>query len=225
MLGGEVFVTSNQIRGRGQRGNTWVSEPDKNITLSVILKPDFLLAREQFKLNMAVSLSIIDFLNNYKKKQSTIKWPNDIYIGDQKIAGILIENFLKKYNIEHAIIGIGLNVNQTYFNNLPATSIAKETGKTYELSTLIEHLLECLESRFLMLKTGSFAQLKHQYISNLYRYQERHDFLDLKFNKGERFSGEILGIDTLGKLAVLNHNSGSVHYFDFKEVQFLNNQT
>lgn len=225
VLGGEVFVTSHQVKGRGQRGNSWLSEADKNITLSIILKPDFLLAKEQFKLNVAISLSIIEFLNNYIKSGLKIKWPNDIYCQDKKIAGILIENFLKKYKIENSIVGIGININQTFFENLQATSISKETEKSYEILTLIEHLLECVEAKFLLLKNGTFAQLKQQYIGSLYKYQEKHTFIDLKFDVGNSFLGEILGIDAFGKLAILNHNKGIMHYFDFKEVQFLNNQS
>ncbi len=223
VLGGEVFVTSNQIRGRGQRGNSWLSEPDKNITLSIILKPSFLQAKEQFKLNVAISLGILDFLNNYIKNGLKVKWPNDIYCGEKKIGGILIENFLKKHSIENTIVGIGINVNQNDFNGLPATSISNEMEKSYQIHILIEHLLECVESSFLSLKNGVFAKLKQTYISNLYGYQELHDFIDMKFSIGEKFKGEILGVDANGKLAIFNHKKQMVHYFDFKEVQFVNN--
>jgi len=223
VLGGEVFVTSNQLNGRGQRGNQWVSEPDKNITLSIILKPNFLQAKDQFKLNIAISLGIIDFLNVYISRGLKVKWPNDIYCKDKKLGGILIENFLKKYNIDTSIIGIGLNINQNNFGELPATSIAYETNKVYQLSLLIGHLLECIEAKFLELKNNNFAKLKQHYISNLYRYQEKHNFIDKKFKLGEKFTGEILGVDVSGKLGIFNHKDKVMRYFDFKEVQFVNN--
>jgi BirA family biotin operon repressor/biotin-[acetyl-CoA-carboxylase] ligase len=222
VFGGEVFVTSHQKKGRGQRGNSWNTEPDKNITLSIILKPSFLQVRDQFKLNIAISLGIIHFLDHYLKAGLKIKWPNDIFLNNLKLGGILIENFLRNHIIESSIIGIGINVNQTFFNGLKATSLCKATGKTYQLEVFIETLLESIETKFIELQNGIFEKMKQQYIGNLYRYQEQHEFIDMKYNKGEKFIGEILGIEPSGKLAILNHHEKSMYYFDFKEIQFVN---
>lgn len=222
MFGGEVFVTSHQTKGRGQRGNSWAAEPDKNITLSIILKPDFLKAKEQFRLNIAISLGITHFLDHYVKKGIKIKWPNDIFFNNRKIGGILIENFLRKNFIESCIVGIGLNINQKEFHGINATSLCLATGRAFQLEVLIANLLESIETKFLALKSGYFDTMKQQYISNLFRYQEKHEYIDLKYNNGTRFTGEILGIDTEGKLAVLHQKENTMYYFDFKEIQFTN---
>ncbi len=222
VFGGEVFVTSHQKKGRGQRGNIWQTEADKNITLSLILKPDFIKANEQFKLNIAISLGIYKFLQNFIQTGLKIKWPNDIYVKNKKLGGILIENFLKKQSIEHSIVGIGLNINQENFSGLNATSISLENQKHYILETLIENLLENIESTFLQLKNGIFEKMKQMYINVLYQYQEKNKYEDLRNTEKKLFEGEILGVDAQGKLAVYNHYDKKVEYFGFKEIRFIN---
>jgi len=113
---GTVVSTFNQTKGRGNANNNWLSEADKNLSISIIYKPKFLLAKQQFYLNMAICLGIIDALK--PTAQFTIKWPNDIYYKNYKVAGLLIENTLIGENLKHSVIGIGLNVNQVYLNNL-----------------------------------------------------------------------------------------------------------
>ena len=222
VFGGEVFVTSHQKNGRGQRGNSWYTEADKNITLSLILKPYFLNANEQFKLNIAISLGIYNFIQHFIQTGLKIKWPNDIYIKNKKLGGILIENFLKKHSIEHSVIGIGLNINQEEFAGLNATSLYNETKKVYILETLIENLLENIEITFLQLKNGIFEKMKQAYINVLYQYQEKNKYEDLRNKQAQIFYGEILGVNPQGKLAVYKIDEGKVDYFDFKEIRFIN---
>ncbi len=215
---GMVLNTSNQTAGRGQRGNIWRSAPDQNLTFSVVLKPAFLRAQEQFRLNMAVSMALADLLADFSRAIK-IKWPNDIYADNKKLAGILIEIFLKNAAIESAITGIGLNVNQTDFGLPGITSLSALTGRSYELQPLLETLCEKLENRYLQLRQGNYEKIKQDYLQQLYWYQEEHLFEDLRQGDRKKFAGTILGIDTTGKLAV--QTSSKIEHFSFKEIRFV----
>jgi BirA family biotin operon repressor/biotin-[acetyl-CoA-carboxylase] ligase len=211
---GTIVITDNQTAGRGQRGNSWQTNVGQNFTLSVILKPHFLTAAEQFKLNIAISVGIFDFLEPYLGTALKIKWPNDIYVENKKLGGILIENTIQNSRIESSVMGIGLNINQTDFSNLKATSLGLFTGQFYDLNYLLAELLECLEKSYLMLRNNKLSSLKVKYLQNLFRYQETHWFEQ----NGEHFQGVIIGIDDLGKLAI---DVQGIRYFDFKEVSFV----
>ncbi|MFT5914869.1 MAG: BirA family biotin operon repressor/biotin-[acetyl-CoA-carboxylase] ligase [Flammeovirgaceae bacterium] len=218
-LDGTVIITSEQTSGRGQRGNSWQSEPNQNLTFSLILKPSFLLASEQFNLNMAISIGIWDFLRKNLPIEPTVKWPNDLYCSDKKLGGILIENFIKNQRLENSVVGIGLNINQQLFDLPKATSLSILSGKQFELNSLLEDLLVCLERRYLELRSGKIERLKQKYLSILYRYQEKHQFADLREEFPIIFFGQILGIDKLGRLLV--EKEGKIHSFGFKEIGFL----
>ena len=212
---GTVVITSDQTAGRGQRGNSWEALPGQNITMSVILKPDFLSAASQFNLNIAVSLGVHLFLSKYVPEGLTIKWPNDVYVGNRKIVGMLIENSLSGTRITHSIAGIGVNINQLNFSNPRITSLRLATQKDeFDLETLVAELCACLEKYYLQLKNGHIAEQKKQYLHNLYRFEETHYFI----SKGERFAGKIVDIAPNGALMI--EVNGEVKSFDFKEVAF-----
>nr|MBX2840321.1 biotin--[acetyl-CoA-carboxylase] ligase [Flammeovirgaceae bacterium] len=216
---GLTILTSNQTAGRGQRGNSWEAKPDENLTLSIVLTPNFLYAKEQFQLNLAVSLGIIDFFSGFLGSELKIKWPNDIFHKNSKIGGILIENVLKKNLIEYSIIGIGLNINQEKFDISNASSLKQINNKEYDLTTCVELLLEKLEKRYLQLRSGGPEKMKQEYLNILFKYQEDHTFYDLRNSGKVKFTGQILGINPFGKLAIVTQK-GEVMYFDFKEVSF-----
>ena len=212
---GTIVITSDQTSGRGQRGNTWETLPGQNITMSVILKPDFLNASQQFSLNIAISLGIYAFLSKYISEELKIKWPNDIYVGNRKMGGVLIENTLSGSRISFAIVGIGLNINQLEFSENRTISLRLATRKDeFALESLIEELCICLEKYYLQLKSGKVSVLKQQYLNRLYRYQETHYFR----RNDQRFLGKIVGIADNGPLMV--EIDGEVNYFDFKEIAF-----
>ena len=212
---GCTVITAEQTKGRGQRGNTWEAEPGKNITLSVILSPVFLVVRQQFYLNMAVSLGVLDLLREYGATSARVKWPNDLYVKDKKVGGILIENTINSHTLQHSIAGIGLNVNQFNFGISTATSLAAITGSEINLQQITNRLLELLEKRYLELRNGKLAKLKYEYLQALYRYQEEHQFIV----NGKRVSGSIIGVDEDGKLGVNIDNE--LHFFDFKEIAYV----
>ncbi len=214
---GTVIITDNQTAGRGQRGNTWEASVGQNLTFSLILKPNFLKASDQFQLNVAVSMGVFDFLNELIDGGLSVKWSNDIYFEDQKMGGILIENTLQGYNIGYSIVGIGLNINQVEFQNIRATSLRNITRnpQQYDLSEMLKKLLEHIEKNYLKIKNNDYESLKISYLNNMYRFQEWHYFR----KNGQQFLGQIIGIDETGKLAI--ETEGMVLYFDFKEVEFV----
>ena len=164
LLEGGVVITDEQTAGKGQRGNSWEATPGQNLTFSVLFKPAFLPLSSQFYLNILSSLAIADTLNGYSPEGLAIKWPNDIYIGQAKLGGILIENTLRGQMIEHSIIGIGLNINQKTFSSPKASSLALICGREFVLEQILAELLAHLESRYLQLKTNLYNRLKADYM-------------------------------------------------------------
>jgi BirA family transcriptional regulator, biotin operon repressor / biotin---[acetyl-CoA-carboxylase] ligase len=212
---GCVIVAGAQTSGRGQRGNIWEVEPDKNITLSVILKPTFLEAQHQFALNIAVALAAHDLLVEVLPAGTTVKWPNDLYHQDKKLGGILIENTINGRFLQYSVVGIGINVNQVSFMQDRATSMALLCGKELSLTALTGKLLESLERRYLALRAGAAMAQKQEYLQHLYRYQEWHNF---EIN-GQVVPGQITGIDARGRLAVLVEQK--LQFFQFQEIKFV----
>ncbi|RYF86687.1 MAG: biotin--[acetyl-CoA-carboxylase] ligase, partial [Chitinophagaceae bacterium] len=195
---GTLLYTDNQTAGRGQRGNTWEAVPGQNITLSFLLKPVFLSLNDQFYLTMCCSLALADLLQPYVREQIRVKWPNDIYAGNKKIAGILIENSTTGKTLQNSIIGIGININQTKFGYPTATSLKLLAGREINLASIRKELSEQLEKRYLQLRSGKKDQLKKEYLHNLLRYQEWHPY---KVGNQE-ITGMIVGVNETGKLAL-----------------------
>lgn len=219
---GTLVYTFDQQNGRGQRGNTWDSEPNKNATLSYILYPTFLTADKQFLLNKITCLAVSDLMAEILKtairtEDIKIKWPNDIYIGNKKIAGILIENTLRENTIKSTIIGIGININQTNFkNNINATSLALHGNTSYDLMHCIERLSEFMEARYLQLKANRSALIDSEYLQKLYQLNEWKKYTC----SNETFEGKILGISPYGKLQV-QLRSEEVKEFYLNEIGFI----
>lgn len=217
-MDGSAILAREQYAGRGQMGNTWQTQAGKNLTLSIILYPDFLDAEKQFFLNMAVSLGVKDFCESVLHDDATsIKWPNDIYHGDNKLGGILIENSISGGKIASSVIGIGLNINQAEFDPLVPnpTSMLRISGKEYIIEELAGSLFAYLEKYYLQLRQQHYNFLDRAYTEALYRYQQTHEF-----KKGEQvFKGEINGVAKDGKLII--HSNGKELRFAFKEVAYV----
>jgi BirA family biotin operon repressor/biotin-[acetyl-CoA-carboxylase] ligase len=212
---GSIVITGNQTKGRGQRGNQWFSEEGKNLTFSLVLQPKFLVPSGQFYLNIAISLSILDFLSEYIQGVR-IKWPNDIvHISDGKLGGILIENSITQSALESSIVGIGLNINQRDFALSNACSLALLTGQEFDIWELFRGLVKHIETRYIQLKNADTTKLKEEYLLNLFRFDEWSDYED-----NEIFKGKIEGITEEGKL-IIEKESGLIQQYAFKEVKFL----
>lgn len=212
---GTVIYAGEQTKGKGQKGNTWVSEVGKNLTLSMILHPVFLPAEFQFAISQVLSLSIAGMLDNYTGSIS-IKWPNDIYYKDDKIAGILIENSVEGNTLQYSIAGAGININQAYFpRELPeAVSLRMIKGKDHDIKTLLKELCNICDRWYNILREGDLAYINDQYHKRLYRYNTLTTFRTASGS----IRGRIRGVDSHGML-LIKTTSGTSLKFSFKEVE------
>ena len=206
-----------QTAGIGQRGNHWHSAKGLNLTFSLVLKPTWLPAERQFKLTQALSLAITDFLTTYHLPLTTqIKWPNDIYVGGNKICGTLTSARLAGDNIATAICGIGLNINETEFPDwVPnPTSLRLLTGETYDLEETLMALLRCIEYRYNALHDG--VDNGDEYLSLLFKRGVAAQYL----YQGRRIGATIEGVDPFGRL-LLTADDGTPLRCNIKEIAFL----
>ncbi len=215
---GLIVSAGFQSGGRGQAGNSWESEADKNLIISVLIYPTTISPEDQFMISMVISLGICDFLDK-KTAGSKIKWPNDIYINDDKIAGILIESSIMGNTIEHCIAGIGLNINQLHFlSNAPnPVSLRKITGKVYDLTDSLNDLSSSLDLRYKQLIAEEYRIIADEYMQRLFRLEEWHKYSD---SCGE-FEGRIISVREDGKIRIEKRISGIVSDYLFKEVEFI----
>lgn len=231
---GSIIVAERQTSGRGQRGNKWESPAGENLTFSVVLHPEFLRADMQFYISKAVSLSLCDVLDSLGLT-AKIKWPNDIYIGNKKIAGILIENDIINTNISKSIIGIGLNVNQEQFDPaLPnPSSVLCETGHVSDRAEVLKRIIICLSKRYGQLPGEEYDVIDSDYHSCLYRAQEEYPYYDVL--AGSKFRGIIRSVKPTGELVVEHivertaehikeadseRTGPHIKYYLFKEIEF-----
>jgi len=214
---GTIITAGFQSAGKGQRGNKWESERGKNLLFSIILYPSMVSPADQFIISMAISLGIYDYLRTIINDVK-IKWPNDVFAGNDKIAGILIENSIAGDSIVSSVAGIGLNVNQIEFKDFvpKAVSLSMLTGKEYDLSECLAGLSDCLDKRYKQLIAGKNDEIKEEYVSSLYRLNELTSFRSAH----SEFSGRIVSVNESGCLMVETEN-GKILYFAFKEIEFI----
>ncbi len=218
---GTVIHTPIQSAGRGQRGNSWEAEPYKNTIFSYLLKQPAIGADKQFYISEAASLAVIDALKGYADGFS-IKWPNDIYYQDKKIAGMLIENSLAGAGINHSIIGIGLNVNQKEFlSDAPnPISLVQIIGSEVETEKVLHDVCQNIENRtrFAEMNDADFDSMHAEYIDNLYRTDGK--FYEFALPSGEKFKARIKDVAPDGVLS-LEKEDGTEGNFYFKEVSYI----
>ena len=213
---GTVVFASVQTNGKGQRGSKWFSKPYQSLTFSVLLKPSFLSPIHAFDLSICIALALFDSLNKLRSGFK-IKWPNDIYFEDKKIAGILIENQMNRSVYQNAVIGIGLNVNQLHFDELSnAISLKQILGIEFPIEKVMEHICESLEARYLMLRSGHFKHLKKAYMSNLNGLNQLQSFMV----DNTKLNGKIIDVLRNGFLQI-ELMDGTIRDYDIKEIKFL----
>lgn len=220
-IDGTVILADEQYAGRGQSGNTWLADPNKNLTFSLIYHTSFLNATEQFWLNIAISLGIAtgihSIIQQFNNPTIKIKWPNDIYVKDKKIAGILIENTILGMHLKYSVIGIGLNINQDAFpETISGTSLKLILHKEFALDQVLDQVLVSIEKYFLWLKERRFNELKATYLQHLYRFNEVS-----KYKRYDQiiFEGCIKDVDVSGNL-ILETKEG-LEKFGFKQISFI----
>ena len=213
---GTVITTDDQTIGRGQIGRFWNSEPGANIAISIVLRPA-MRAQEQFILSVVAALALYDVIANHIKLEVMIKWPNDIYVGNGKIAGILIQNTLAGSSIQSSVIGIGVNVNQTDWPNaLPnPVSIKSITGKSVHRATLTSQICQQLQSYWEEVEQKSHQLLIEEYVKRLYGRGETALFRVHETSK--LLNGIIDGVDGTGKLRLIVDNKEM--YFALHEIR------
>jgi BirA family biotin operon repressor/biotin-[acetyl-CoA-carboxylase] ligase len=214
---GAIIYTNFQLAGRGQKGNRWESEDGKNLLLSIVLFPTMVIPEDQFIISMFVSLGICDFLKSFIP-DCKIKWPNDIYAGDDKIAGILIENSITGNSLTYSIAGIGLNINQEQFPGYVPNPVSLKmlTGKDYDTDLCLKQLAGCLDKRYKQLISERRYEIRNEYILSLYRLNKWHRF---KSETGI-ISGKIASVTDSGFLQIEVRNS-EIRNFSFKEIEFI----
>jgi BirA family biotin operon repressor/biotin-[acetyl-CoA-carboxylase] ligase len=214
---GAMVLARHQTAGKGQIGSSWQVAPGMNLTFSLILYPGFLQARQQFELSMAVSLGIHEALGALLPEAgAAVKWPNDVLLEGKKVAGMLIQNSLSGTYIQYAVVGIGLNVNQTEFGpDLPhAGSLAGTAGRAFELEEVLQELLLRLEQRYLQLRAGKSEAIREAYHGVLWGlHQARVYYLP----NGQPLPGIIRGTSPEGKLLV--ETEEGLQAFHNKEIE------
>ena len=214
---GLVVTAHFQEGGKGQRGNVWLSEPGKNLTFSLVLKPKFLLTSEAFMISKVVSLAICKYLENRLSLPIFIKWPNDIYVGKKKACGILIENQFKGNQIEYTVVGIGINVNQIDFYALSnVTSLKLELKQELNLKTELHNILKYIEIEYLRLQKNEGDALNKEYLENLLFIGETKTYKTFDGN----ITGKITAVLPNGRLVIETVDGQSKNY-DIKEIEFL----
>ena len=212
-----VVVANHQTNGRGQRGSSWLSEKDKNLTFSVLKRNISIVANQQFLLNILVSLSIVKSLEGFNIPKLAIKWPNDILSDHHKISGILIENLIKNKQIEYAIIGIGLNVNQVKFEGLSKVSSLKNIMPLpVDKDELLTKIIDKLKMYFKLYSENGSEFLNSEYESYLFRKDKPSTFSS---HDNNLFTGIIRGVSTSGKLCVQMEDFNKE--FDLKELKLI----
>lgn len=215
---GDIITAEFQTNGRGQRGNRWSSRVGENLMLSLVLEPTFLHATRQFLLSEAVALGLVDTLAEFGIG-ARIKWTNDIYVGDRKICGVLIEHDLRGAHLARTIVGIGLNVNQVEFDPaLPnPTSMRLIAEREFDREEVLQTLARKIMERYAQLAEGASEQLQSDYHALIYRRDEVHTY---RLPDGTPFEGTIRCVEADGTL-IVEHTDGSEQGYLFKQIEFV----
>lgn len=215
---GDVICAERQTAGRGQRGHKWVSGEGYNLTFSVVLEPGFLPVGEQFLLSEIVALALVDMMSSYGI-EARIKWTNDIYVGDKKIVGILIEHNYSSHSLARTVLGVGINVNQTEFDeSLPnPTSMRLCVGRELDRREVLRTLYDKLMARYAELVAGEKQAIQQLYRERMYRLSEQHPF---RLPSGEIVQASIEGVRSSGEL-ILTHADGTRKEYLFKQIEFV----
>ena len=212
-----LVVADDQTAGRGQRGNTWETEKGKNLMFSLLCHPDFVKPAEQFILSQCMAVAIQEALSRYVSDVQ-VKWPNDIYVGDKKVSGTLIECDLQGKGISNCIIGVGINVNQTEFrSDAPnPTSLRLLTGQEHDREAILLEVIRGFQVYYEMVREGKAEEVRRLYLSCLYRRKGFHRYSDVR---GE-FIAEIADVEPTGHL-LLRFEGGREVRYELKEVRFI----
>lgn len=221
-----VVAAARQTAGKGQRGNTWSSEAGKNLTFSIVLKYErSVQAYDQFCVSEIAALAVVDLLSAYGI-EAKIKWPNDIYVGNKKICGILIENAISGNYLTYSIVGIGLNVNQRDFSpllpNPTSMTLCKPEMNGFDLDTCMNEFMDIFKeyhNRYLN-GNGGYGRLRKLYLSQMWRIDVRSEFIDCTSSVERKHVGIIRGLSDVGNI-LIEDQDGIIREFGFKEIRYM----
>lgn len=213
-----IVVTADyQTAGRGQKGTSWESEKGKNLLLGLLLRPTFLHPQEQFYLSEICALAMVETLDTFADG-FTIKWPNDIYYGDRKMSGLLLEHTLQGATLAKTIVGIGVNVNQqTFLSDAPnPVSLFQILNRETDREALLNDFLQRFQTYYQHLERQDFSAIHASYLQHLYRRNEWAKFRD----ETGTFEGRIVTVEPTGRL-VIEQSQGTLRKFAFKEIAYI----
>ncbi len=216
---GMVVITNDQTAGKGQEKNYWESKPGENLTFSIIVKPKGLQPSKQFMLNKITSLAVYDFVNSeISTGLTSIKWPNDVYVGNKKIAGILISNIILGNEISWAVVGTGININQVKFERDAPNPVSLKliNSLTYNLENCLERVLHFFDLRLKQLLEFDFKSIDSDYLNKLYRKGISTDFI----YENRKLNATITGIGEFGHL-ILQSEDGETIMCDQREIKMI----
>ena len=213
---GMLWFTQEQTAGKGQRGKLWTTEPGKNIAMSLVLKPGLLPITHQFHLSALVALTCFDFFSGYAGDETTIKWPNDLFWRDRKAGGILIENIFQGKKWKWAVIGIGININQTKFDSslVNPVSLKQITGKEFDVIDMAKELYMLLMKKLADLNSRSAKKMVADYNEHIYKLNKKV----MLMKEGVKFETVIKGVSDKGRLITVDAIEWQ---FDFGEVEWV----
>lgn len=212
-----VLISDFQTSGKGAGSNKWESEEGKNLTFTVILKPDIAIEK-QFYMNKLLSVALCDFISdNVEDEIVTIKWPNDIYVGNNKIIGILIKNYISDNKIKYSVWGVGININQEVFlSDAPnPISLKQITYKTYDLDVMLQEVMQHILSNYSLLFADRYVYINNLYHENLYKINCLQKFKI----KGTEVTARVIRVNEYGQLEI--EYGSKLHQFDFKEIEWV----
>jgi BirA family biotin operon repressor/biotin-[acetyl-CoA-carboxylase] ligase len=216
---GSLLISDFQIKGKGQRGNHWESEKGKNLLFSLLIKPNFLELNKQHLITFIAAIAVKETIKKLlpESKKVLIKWPNDVFVNQKKIAGILTESSISKGIIEMSVLGVGMNINQHSFEVDTATSLYIETGSDFDRETILNEVMQEIEKLYLMLKAQKFDFIMNAYLNDLLWKHEMHTFK--MRDKSEIIQGTITGVNDEGHLKIKTNDL--IRTFNFREIQFV----
>ncbi len=218
LVAGTVVISKSQPQGKGMDQNKWESETGKNLTFSILIRPTNISPTDQYLISICTSLAVSDFISTFNIKDVKIKWPNDIYVDDKKICGILIRHSIEGNKIGHSVIGIGININQEKFsswipNPVSVKNICKQETR---LPRALHNFLAIFENRYLQMTEGNIEEMHKEYLKLMYR---RNQFAEYRF-LGERITAKITGLGEFGFLQFEDLN-GKMYECDLKEIEYI----
>jgi BirA family biotin operon repressor/biotin-[acetyl-CoA-carboxylase] ligase len=213
---GTVITAQEQTNGRGQRGSYWESDPGENLLCSIVYYPQFLNSSNHFYLMKAVALAVRELVEDLTKRDTYIKWPNDIMVQNKKIAGMLVEASWNDQKIQSAVVGIGLNLNQANFEAPHATSSRILNGLRADVEDCLVQLLHLTDKYMMRLQSGNYSEISKQYRENLFRLGQVSQFI----YEDRPLSAMITGVDEEGRLRLYT-DQGENLTCGLKEIKFV----